>query len=151
MSESEPFRRRIVAEARKWIGTPYLHQASLIGVGCDCLGLVRGIWRELLGEEPEETPNYSADWGEVSGTESMLTAANRWFRPISTSEVSQGDLLLFRWKNAAVVHHAGIASEDDRFIHAYEKAGVVETNLGSQWRTRIAAAFKFPQTNPVEK
>lgn len=31
----------IVAAARGWIGTPYLHQASLKGVGTDCLGLVR--------------------------------------------------------------------------------------------------------------
>jgi len=41
----------IVAEARRWIGTPYRHQASLIGVGCDCLGLVRGIWRAVVGRD----------------------------------------------------------------------------------------------------
>ena len=38
-------RAAIVAEARAWIGTPYRHQASLKGIGCDCLGLLRGIWR----------------------------------------------------------------------------------------------------------
>ena len=42
----------IVGAARGWIGTPYRHQASLKGVGCDCLGLLRGVWRELKGEEP---------------------------------------------------------------------------------------------------
>jgi len=35
-------RQLIVVETRDWIGTPYRHQASLKGVGCDCLGLVRG-------------------------------------------------------------------------------------------------------------
>ena len=45
-------RARIVATARSWLGTPYHHQASLRGVGCDCLGLVRGVWRELYGDEP---------------------------------------------------------------------------------------------------
>ena len=49
-------RTRIIAEARAWIGTPYRHQASLQGVGCDCLGLVRGVWRALHGAEPEATP-----------------------------------------------------------------------------------------------
>ena len=44
--------------ARGWIGTPYRHQASLKGVGCDCLGLVRGVWREVMGEEPEAPPAY---------------------------------------------------------------------------------------------
>ena len=38
-------RRAILTEARDWIGTPYQHQASLKGAGCDCLGLVRGVWR----------------------------------------------------------------------------------------------------------
>ena len=38
-------RARVVAEARMWIGTPYVHQASALGAGCDCLGLVRGVWR----------------------------------------------------------------------------------------------------------
>ena len=40
-------RAAIVAEARAWIGTRYRHQASVKGVGCDCLGLVRGVWRAL--------------------------------------------------------------------------------------------------------
>ena len=42
-------RKDIVAETRDWIGTPYRHQASLKGVGCDCLGLVRGVWRNVIG------------------------------------------------------------------------------------------------------
>ena len=45
-------REAIVAAARGWIGTPYQHQGSLRGVGCDCLGLVRGVWREVIGAEP---------------------------------------------------------------------------------------------------
>ena len=49
-------RDEIVEAARAWLGTPYHHQASLRGVGCDCLGLVRGVWRELYGPEPEAAP-----------------------------------------------------------------------------------------------
>ena len=45
-------RQAIVSEARGWIGTPYQHQASLIDVGTDCLGLVRGVWRAVIGPEP---------------------------------------------------------------------------------------------------
>ena len=57
--------QRIVAAARGWIGTPYVHQASVKGAGTDCLGLVRGIWRELYGPEPEALPAYTPDWGEA--------------------------------------------------------------------------------------
>ena len=59
-------RAAIVAAARSWIGTPYRHQASLKGVGCDCLGLLRGVWRDVVGDEPERPPAYSRDWAEAS-------------------------------------------------------------------------------------
>ncbi len=65
-------RAKIVAEARRWIGTPYRHQASCIGAGADCLGLVRGVWRALLGAEPLALPGYTDDWGEASGEECLL-------------------------------------------------------------------------------
>jgi NlpC/P60 family putative phage cell wall peptidase len=52
-------RNTIIAEARSWIGTPYHHQAALKGVGCDCLGLVRGVWRAVYGADPEHPPAYS--------------------------------------------------------------------------------------------
>ena len=55
---------RVVAEARGWIGTPYLHGASVQGAGCDCLGLLRGVWRVVEGAEPVVVPRYSADWDE---------------------------------------------------------------------------------------
>ena len=68
-------RNRIIAEARAWIGTPYCHQASLKGVGCDCLGLVRGVWRVLHGAEPEAMPAYAPDWAEANGDEKLAAAA----------------------------------------------------------------------------
>ena len=33
----------IVAEALTWEGTPFHHQESVKGVGCDCKGLIYGI------------------------------------------------------------------------------------------------------------
>ena len=55
-------RRDVIHAARGWIGTPYHHQASARGVGTDCLGLLRGVWRELHGHEPEPPPPYARDW-----------------------------------------------------------------------------------------
>ena len=51
-----------VSIARTWIGTPYHHQASIRGVGADCIGLVRGVYRELAGREAEGLPAYTRDW-----------------------------------------------------------------------------------------
>lgn len=138
---------RIVAEARRWIGTPYCHQASVRGTGCDCLGLVRGVWRAVGGHEPQGLPPYSADWGEVDATEHVLAAAARHLRAIGTGEAGPGDLLVFRWRRGVVAKHLGILTATDRFIHAWERAGVVEVNLVRAWSSRIAAAFRFPEPN----
>ena len=70
-------RAAIVAAARGWIGTPYRHQASLKGVGCDCLGLVRGVWRECAGAEPQPIAAYAPDWALSSAGEPLLEAAAR--------------------------------------------------------------------------
>ena len=51
--------------------------ASADGVGCDCLGLVRGVWRELYGAEPKPVPAYTRDWAEATGAETLLAAARR--------------------------------------------------------------------------
>ena len=46
----------VIAIARSWLGTPYHDQASLRGVGCDCLGLARGVWREVVGRRTIPDP-----------------------------------------------------------------------------------------------
>lgn len=136
-------RSAIVAEARRWIGTPYRHQASLIHVGCDCLGLVRGVWRALIGPEPEEPPPYSPDWAEAKGLETLALAASRHFEPRDDGGFRAGDVLLFRFREHAPAKHIGIATNETHMVHAHGGACVAEVAIG-QWRKRIAGAFSFP-------
>jgi NlpC/P60 family putative phage cell wall peptidase len=136
-------RREIVAAARLWIGTPYRHQASLPGVGCDCLGLVRGVWREIVGDEPESPPPYTQDWAEAKADEALLAAALRWFTPVE-GEIAAGDVIVFRWRDGSPAKHLGIATEATRMIHAHDGACVCEVHIGAGWRRRIAGVFAFP-------
>ena len=137
----------IVAAARSWIGTPYRHQASVRGAGADCLGLLRGVWREVLGAEPEAVPAYTQDWSEPSGREDLLAAAVRWLRVKPLADAAAGDVLLFRMRAGAVAKHLGIAGQigpQASFIHAYSGHGVVETALSDPWARRVVARFTFP-------
>ncbi len=138
---------RIVAEARGWIGTPYLHQCSTRGAGTDCLGLLRGIWRAVLGAEPEAVPPYTQDWAEPSRQELLLDAALRHLTPKPLAEAAPGDVLLFRMRDGAVAKHLGIQGRTDppSFIHAYSGHGVVESPLSAPWARRIAGRFAFPE------
>ncbi len=134
----------IIAVARGWKGTPYHHQASLKGAGCDCLGLIRGVWRELHGAEPEAMPAYTKDWNEATGAEALLDAGRRHLMPIAVETAAAGDVLVFRLRATGPAKHAGILVDADRMVHAQEGMGVVEVSLSSWWRRRIAASFRFP-------
>jgi NlpC/P60 family putative phage cell wall peptidase len=138
----------IVARARAWIGTPYRHQASCRGAGSDCLGLLRGVWRETLGPEPEAVPGYTADWSEPGRTEDLLDAARRNLVEIDRSEMQPGDVLVLRMRESGVAKHVGILggspSGMPTLIHAYSGRGVVESSLTPTWARRIAGAFRFP-------
>ena len=138
----------IVTEARRWIGTPYRHQASKIGAGTDCLGLIRGVWRGLLGDEPEAMPAYTADWCETTGEEALLAAAARWLVPKALNSNDIGDVIVFRMRSTSVAKHLGLAAARGgiaTFVHAYTGHGVIETPLSTPWQRKIAGRFEFPQ------
>ena len=81
---------KVIAAARGWLGTPYHDQASVKGVGCDCLGLARGIWREVVGSETLPVPPYSRDWGEIGTREVLAENAGRVMIRIDPAEAGAG-------------------------------------------------------------
>lgn len=137
----------VLARAEGWLGTPYRHQASCKGAGTDCLGLLRGVWREVHGAEPTGIPAYTADWSEPQGREELLDAARQFLIPVAAGQEQPGDVLLFRMRPSAVAKHLGILArtgEAAAFIHAYSGHGVVLSPLSAPWRRKIAAIFRFP-------
>ncbi|MEQ1651087.1 MAG: NlpC/P60 family protein [Hyphomicrobium sp.] len=136
---------RIVSTARSWIGTPYHHQASCKGIGADCLGLVRGVLRDLTGRDVGVMPSYSRDWAEASGIETMLIGARAHLSAIVVSRIQPGDVIVFRLRAGYVAKHAAIVATDETMIHAMEGGPACEVALSSWWRRRIAGAFEFPQ------
>ncbi|MAP96629.1 MAG: peptidase P60 [Ponticaulis sp.] len=137
-------RSQLISSGRDWIGTPYRHQASVKGVGADCLGLIRGIWRDCLGAEPELPPPYTPDWAEAVGDDLLLDRFQSYFveRPIGDAE--PGDVLLFRMGLGCPAKHAALMTGPTHILHAYWGRSVCETRLVPWWQRRIAAAFAFP-------
>ncbi|MCQ8781089.1 NlpC/P60 family protein [Mangrovibrevibacter kandeliae] len=143
MSETIP--QRALAAARSFLGTPYRHQGSRAAIGCDCLGLVRGVYRILHEREPEMPGPYAPDWAESDGADRLLLAARRHLTAIDRDAALPGDVVLFRWRRDALAKHCGILDEDGRVIHAYAGSAVVSSALVPSWRRRIAATFRFPE------
>ena len=132
-------RRAILHAARAWIGTPYRAGASLRGAGCDCAGLIRGIWRECVGPEPPWPSAPPDPVGDV-----LLAGARSWLVEIDDATAQPGDVLLFRPDLSAPPRHCALLSAPDRLLHAWARRAVCETALTPWWRRRCAAAFAFP-------
>lgn len=138
---------RVVDAARSWIGTSYVHQASTKGAGCDCLGLLRGVWREVIGPEPEGVPPYSMDWAEPQGDERLWRAGLLHMVPKKLADAVEGDVLLFRMRESSVAKHLGIQVRTGgmaSFVHAYSGHGVIESALSAPWERRVVARFALP-------
>ncbi|GJL92782.1 NlpC/P60 family protein [Hyphococcus sp.] len=147
-------RTDVLTAAASWLGTPYVHQASAKGAGCDCLGLIRGVWRDLYGAEPELPPAYTPDWNERvfarenqnerRSDEPLLSAARRNLIEKHTRDVEAGDVVIFRVTRDGPAKHCGIATSPNAFIHAYAGRAVVESWMNRWWRARIVGVFQFP-------
>ncbi|MBX3568762.1 MAG: C40 family peptidase [Rhizobiaceae bacterium] len=146
-TKEDDLRARIVAAALSWVGTPYRHQGRRKGVGCDCLGLVLGVWRDVYGSPAPAPLPYASDWSLQTGRDALLDAARRHCRETPVDAALAGDLILFRWRRDVAASHAAILIDGDGgFVHACEGNSVVVTRMVPQWRRRLAGAFAFPST-----
>lgn len=137
---------RIIELARTWLGTPYKHQASVKGAGADCLGVVRGIWRELYDSEPEVPPPYKPDWYDLLRDDLLLRKAHQYFSPLNTlDEALPGDVLVFRMHRNMAAKHCGILVDNGRMIHALTGKNVEEITLNHVYWNRCVGAFRFPE------
>lgn len=141
---------RIVAAAREWIGTPYCHQASCKGVGTDCLGLIRGVWRDTVGPEPVPIGAYSADWAEVTGSEALQDGIDAHFRTVLSDAAQPGDVLVFRMLKQGPARHLAILAEghsadpDATMVHVYSGHSTCEVLLSASWRRRLTRVSRYP-------
>lgn len=136
-----------VEAARAWIGTPFRHQGSCQGIGADCLGLVRGVWRALHGAEPWLVPAYEEAWAESGFGARLEQALGEHLCQRDTECRRPGDVLLFAIGGASAGRHLGILTRTawgEAFVHAYTRHGVVESHLTTPWRRRVKGCFAFP-------
>lgn len=144
MNQKNTLQMQVVAEAKCWLGTPYQHQASLKQVGCDCLGLLRGVWREVNGDEPEMPPPYAPRWNDAAKSDLLLEMAERnFFRKPQNVAVEAADILLIKYRLHLPARHVLIAISSDEFIHAYAGRGVVINRFSAWWLRHLGGHFSW--------
>lgn len=144
----------VAAEARRWIGTPWVHQGRTHGLGTDCGGLVGGVAVALGIVQPDWwskvfDPLYGGyDRQPSHGT--LQRVCESFMDRADTIRV--GDVLLMRF--AEEPQHLAIAV-DYRWgglsmVHALSRAGkVVEHRLDAAWRRRVVQAYGMPGVGDV--
>lgn len=87
--------------------------------GIDCSGLVYTTYRDQLGIELPRTTRYQSQIGKAVKRNALRT----------------GDLVFF--KTSRKVRHVGIYIEDNKFLHASTKHGVMISKLTDYyWRDK---------------
>lgn len=126
----------MIAAARLAIGTPFVHQGRVIGVGLDCAGLVVHV-ANSLGIEHHDQGNYAR-----TPSDGLLEAALDGQQCLErVSEMQRGDVLLMRFLSQP--QHLAIFT-GETIVHSYQTVGkVCEHGLDDKWLRRIVGIYRF--------
>ena len=138
----------VVRAARGLIGTPYHHQASVKGVGCDCIGVV--VLTAVECHMPEAHA-WLRDVRRFSYTREpdpkmLLEAADEYLVEIPTTQMRMGDIPLMRAVNGTQPMHFGILSSDNPryLVHAFAPARkVVENGFEREYAPLTLRAYRY--------
>lgn len=133
-----PTNSAIVAEARKWLGTPFHHEARVLGHGVDCIGLVLAVANAFNMDVPNQT-GYARTPEEAR----LLEGLDIYTHRINACDSQPGDIVVIpvekKLRHLAILTDIGI-------IHAFEPAGmVVEHSINEKWRRMFRRFYRFPE------
>jgi len=139
-------RQDIVAQAREWIGVPFVHQGRT-RLGVDCVGLLLCVCRELGVVEPDfDVTGYPR---QPDGT-TLLEICGRYMTRIGREDLQPGDAIVLRFER--LPQHMGIVGDYRHgglsIIHALGspdgKGRVIEHHLNTSTMARFVAAYALP-------
>jgi len=111
--------KTITEIATEWLGTPWIHNQSVKGIGTDCVGLILGIGKEDGVIEPDfKLENYH----RIPRQNEIIEFCNQqtYLKPI---EILQPETVLV-FKIGKIAGHVGISIDKDLVIHADNNYGV---------------------------
>lgn len=109
--------RKIVSEAKEWLGTPYLWGGNTKN-GVDCSGFVKNVYGEIGISLPRTAQQQY-----------------KYAQKISDSERKTGDLLFYQKGNK--ISHVAIYLGNNEIIHSASGKGVVRQSLADSYLQSI--------------
>ena len=104
-------RPRVVAEARRWIGTPYHPAADVLGAGVDCGMLIVRVFVDTGLVPPFDPRPYPPDWHLHRSEERYLGFVFDRCHEVPVADAAPGDVIVFRYGRCHA--HGGIVIRAD--------------------------------------
>jgi cell wall-associated NlpC family hydrolase len=137
---AEAERAAVVAEARSWIRTPWVHQADVKGAGVDCAMLLARVYINV-GLVPLFDPRpYPADWYLHRSEERFLGVLLARSHQVKKPEA--GDVVMFRVGRC--FSHGAIVTRADplTIVHSFQPVGsVIEEEVARNKLLKIEIAL----------
>ena len=114
-------RAAVVAEARRWLGTPYHHMGRVLGAGVDCATLPAEIYAACGVMSCLNVAFYPQDWHLHRGDERYLAVVTAIAGEVANP--LPGDFVL--WRFGRCLAHGAIVIDWPVIIHALNPVGVV--------------------------
>lgn len=141
----EPTVNNLIAEAREWLGTKYHHQASVKGVGADCVGFLKGAAVNVGLISLEEASAYPTDYSRQPSGGMLRRLVGQNLVQVPFEERRPGDLGLMRFQSDEQHLFMFTSVDPDYIIHAAQQ-GVVEHRFDFQtMRQQTARVYRFPR------
>lgn len=132
---------RLLAAAEAEIGTRFVPQGRLAGIGLDCVGLA-AVAARACGVDVESREDYSLTGSDYS--EMLLDYMRRNCHQVSADAAQSGDFLLFWINKPNKPRHLGILADTQHFIHTNDSVGrVTKTIFDERWRKRVHSAWRL--------
>ena len=130
-------RAAIVHDARAWLGTPYHHEADVLGSGVDCAMILVRLYCDS-GLVPMVDPRpYPAQWMMHRSEERYL----KWFTDYAhrVEHGGLGDVMLFKY--GRTISHSGIIVGDGLMVHAARINNRVELTETQSFLPRLNSVW----------
>lgn len=140
-------RKRIIQEARTWVNTPFHLHGRLKHIGCDCVGLVLGVAKELnlMSKQNHVLPHFETlDYHPRESNKLLVQMLN--LHLVEKTNLQIADVVMLKYDS--IPGHIGIISQNNSgvlsIVHANMRfKKVVEHTLDESIKSRIVGIFSF--------
>jgi hypothetical protein len=134
----------IVTIAEDWIGTPFHQQGRQKKFGCDCIGLILAIAKEINAKPITGEPWEKCDvltYDAIEDSKLLVEAMPKYFQKVITNP-EPGHILLVEINKEQ--YHLAIKSHNNKIIHSCSSIGrVICHRIIPSWKVMEIFSYIF--------